>query len=40
VAADVVEGVKATAEGYNARVEIILRDALARGLLDAGKPKR
>ena len=40
LAADVVEGVKATGEGYNARVEMILRDALAKGLLDAGKPKR
>ena len=38
--ADVVEGVKATGKGYNARVEMILRDALAKGLLDAGKPKR
>jgi uncharacterized protein (DUF4415 family) len=35
-----VEGVKATGEGYNARVEMILRDALAKRLLDAGKPKR
>ena len=40
LAADVVEGVKATGKGYNARVEMILRDALAKGLLDAGKPKR
>jgi uncharacterized protein (DUF4415 family) len=37
LAADVVEGVKATGEGYNARVETVLRDALAKGLLDAGK---
>jgi BrnA antitoxin of type II toxin-antitoxin system len=36
LAADVVEGVKATGKGYNARVEMILRDALAKGLLDAG----
>jgi hypothetical protein len=31
---DVVEGVEA------ARVAMILRDALAKGQLDAGKPKR
>jgi len=45
------EGIKATGKGYNARVEAVLREALAKGLLnpqpapqsdllDAGKPKR
>lgn len=33
LAADVVEGVKATGKGYNARVEKVLRDALAQGRL-------
>ena len=33
LAADVVEGVKATGKGYNARVEKVLRDALAEGRL-------
>ena len=33
LAADVVEGIKATGKGYNARVERVLRDALARGKL-------
>jgi uncharacterized protein (DUF4415 family) len=33
LAADVVEGIKATGKGYNARVEKVLRDALARGEL-------
>ena len=33
LAADVVEGVKATGRGYNARVEKVLREALAKGLL-------
>jgi len=33
LAADVVEGIRATGEGYNARVEKVLRDALAKGLL-------
>lgn len=33
LAADVVEGVKATGKGYNARVEKVLREALANGLL-------
>jgi uncharacterized protein (DUF4415 family) len=33
LAADVVEGVKATGKGYNARVEKVLRDALASGQL-------
>jgi uncharacterized protein (DUF4415 family) len=40
LAADVVKGVKATGKGYNARVEMILRDALAKGLLAAREPKR
>ncbi len=33
LAADVVEGVRATGKGYNARVEKVLRDALAKGEL-------
>ena len=33
LAADVVEGVRATGRGYNGRVEKVLRDALAKGLL-------
>lgn len=33
LAADVVEGVRASGRGYNTRVEKILRDALARGEL-------
>ena len=33
MAADVVEGIKATGKGYNARVEQVLRDALERGEL-------
>ena len=33
LAADVVEGVRATGKGYNARVERLLREALAKGLL-------
>ena len=32
-AADVVEGIRATGKGYNARVEKILREALAQGRL-------
>jgi uncharacterized protein (DUF4415 family) len=31
LAADVVKGVRATGPGYNARVERVLREALARG---------
>ena len=31
LAADVVEGVRATGPGYNARVEKVLREALAKG---------
>lgn len=33
MAADVVQGVKATGKGYNARLESLIRDALAKGLL-------
>ncbi len=33
LAADVVEGVKATGKGYNARVEKVLREALEQGRL-------
>ncbi len=33
LAADVVNGITATGRGYNARVEKVLRDALAKGKL-------
>jgi uncharacterized protein (DUF4415 family) len=33
LAADVVAGVRATGPGYNARVEKVLREAIAKGLL-------
>jgi uncharacterized protein (DUF4415 family) len=33
MAADVVNGVKATGKGYNSRLENLIRDALAKGLL-------
>jgi uncharacterized protein (DUF4415 family) len=33
LAADVVAGIRATGKGYNARVEEVLRDALAKGEL-------
>ena len=33
LAADVVSGIKAGGRGYNARVEKVLRDALAKGQL-------
>ena len=33
LAADVVSGIKATGRGYNARVEKVLREALAKGQL-------
>jgi len=33
LAADVVSGIRATGKGYNARVEKVLRDALAKGQL-------
>ena len=32
-AADIVDSVKASGKGYNGRVEKVLRDALARGLI-------
>jgi uncharacterized protein (DUF4415 family) len=32
-AADVVQAIRATGRGYNARVEKVLRDALAKGKL-------
>jgi uncharacterized protein (DUF4415 family) len=31
--ADVVDGIRATGRGYNARVEKVLRDAIAKGML-------
>lgn len=34
LAADVVEGIRATGKGFNARVENVLREALAAGKLD------
>jgi uncharacterized protein (DUF4415 family) len=33
LAADVVDGIRASGRGYNARVEKVLRDALAKGEL-------
>jgi uncharacterized protein (DUF4415 family) len=33
LSADVVNGIRATGKGYNARVEKVLREALAKGLL-------
>jgi uncharacterized protein (DUF4415 family) len=33
LASDVVEGIRATGRGYNARVEKVLREALAKGKL-------
>lgn len=33
LASDVVSGIRASGRGYNARVEKVLRDALAKGLL-------
>lgn len=33
LAADLVDGIRATGRGYNARVEQVLRDALAQGKL-------
>jgi len=33
LAADVVQAIRATGRGYNARVEKVLRDALAKGEL-------
>ncbi len=50
IAAEIVDGIKVTGKGYNARMEMVLRDALAKGLLgqavqqsksaDVGKPKK
>ena len=37
LAADVVNGVRATGPGYNARVEKVLREALARGELSSAR---
>ena len=37
LAADVVDGIRATGKGYNARVERVLREALAAGQLDANR---
>ena len=34
LAADVMDGIRATGKGYNARVERVLRDALVAGKLD------
>lgn len=33
LAADVVDGIRATGRGYNARVEKVLREAIAKGQL-------
>ena len=33
LAADVVDGIRATGRGYNARVEKVLREAIAKGRL-------
>jgi uncharacterized protein (DUF4415 family) len=33
LAADVVDSIRATGRGYNARVEKVLREAIAKGLL-------
>jgi uncharacterized protein (DUF4415 family) len=35
LASDVVDGIRATGQGYNARVESVLRDALKRGDLNS-----
>ena len=35
LASDVVDGIRATGQGYNARVEKVLRDALIRGELNS-----
>ena len=40
MAADVVDGIKATGKGFNSRVERVLRDALASGQLDMPAPDR
>ncbi len=39
LAADIVEGIKATGPGYNARVEQALREALELGALEPAKPE-
>ena len=39
LAAEVVEGIKATGPGYNARVEQALREALELGTLEPAKPE-
>jgi uncharacterized protein (DUF4415 family) len=39
LAAEIVEGIKATGPGYNARVEQALRDALEVGTLAPAKPE-
>jgi uncharacterized protein (DUF4415 family) len=39
LAAEVVEGIKATGPGYNARVEQALREALEVGTLEPAKPE-
>jgi uncharacterized protein (DUF4415 family) len=36
LAADVVAGIRASGRGYNSRVEKVLREALAKGLLSPG----
>jgi uncharacterized protein (DUF4415 family) len=38
LAADVVNAIRATGKGYNARVEKVLRDALAKGELSPATP--
>jgi uncharacterized protein (DUF4415 family) len=39
LASDLVDGIKATGEGYNARVEKVLRNALERGALNEPSPR-
>jgi len=39
LAAEIVEGIKATGPGYNARVEQALREALELGTLEPAKPE-
>jgi len=39
LAAEIVEGIKATGPGYNARVEKALREALELGTLEPAKPE-
>lgn len=40
LAADVVEGIKATGKGYNVRVEAALREALKKGRLKSDQAKK